>query len=218
MRTEFLAFLEGYTRHDLAAARLSSLACRAAVKRVNESEAGGQRVRISGAACVEASTGTHRWSSRIGGRRIEPGDIHKCRIRQIQAVENVLELRPDVEVCPFAEQAEIPTETQRFRRLPLPAEVIVVGGGRSELAGRRIRPRGWIQHELRGGVEALAIGVEQKQILALDPIPERVPSAENAKRIAERLCEKAIAGSGTADQLSTLVTEQTRDDPISRQP
>ena len=207
MRAEFFEFLEGDARHDLTAARLSSLACRAAVECVHESEAGGQRVRVPGAACVEASTGTHRWSSRIGGRRIEPGDIHQSRIRQIQAVENILELRADVEVRPFAEQPESPPETQRLRGLPLPAKVVILGGGRSELASRRIRPRGRIQHKLRGRVEALAIGIEQKQILALDPIPECVPSAENAKRIAERLCEKAVAGSGTADQLSTLVTE-----------
>src|ERR1700678_3079580 len=93
------------------------------------------------------------WS---GGGKAE--DSHSiCRDRIEQTVEDVLELRADLELNAFFD-AENAAEAERLGRLALPTEVIIVRGRLTELSCRRVGPSIGIQHQLRGRIE-VAIGI-----------------------------------------------------------
>src|SRR5258708_32626207 len=111
------------------------------------------------------------WRGDIGAWRLRDG-ADRCRIRQEQTVEHVEELgaHVDFESILLGER-ESPAQAERFLRLALPAEVVVVRRGGAELAGWGVHPGGRIQYQLRRRVEALAVRVDKQRRDARHAVP-----------------------------------------------
>src|SRR5262249_11677785 len=89
------------------------------------------------------------------------------RARQEEAVEHVVEFRPDFKPdVTLAVHEKSTAKAHRFRRLSLPAVVVQIRRCRSELSWRRIDPRVLIQDKIFGRVDAVAVRVFQEQRLA----------------------------------------------------
>ena len=67
--------------------------------------------------------------------------LHGLWAGQKEAVEHVVEFRPDLEPdVTLSVHEKVTAKTHRFRRLPLPAVVVQIRRRRSELSWRRIDP------------------------------------------------------------------------------
>src|SRR5262249_21918054 len=145
--------------------------------------------------------------------RIDVRRSANTRGLQEEPIEHVLELRTDVEHnFTFTSDAEVAAETEGLRRLPLPAVVVVVRRGRSELAARRIRPCGRIQHGVLRRIDAVAVRILQEEILLLHAVEERVAAAPGRRivfRAATQLRQQTVGGTGYADQIAALVAEHS---------
>src|SRR5438132_6751617 len=99
-------------------------------------------------------------------QRIDVGKSANAWSLQEQPIEHILELRPDVEHDPtFPGEAEVAAQAESLRRLPLPAVVVVVRCGRSELTSRHIRPGVRIQHQILCWIDAVAVRIFREQRL-----------------------------------------------------
>src|SRR4029450_7434431 len=78
--------------------------------------------------------------------------------RQVEPVEDVEKLRPYIELHFFLD-GEAAAQTHVLRNLASPAIVVIETGGLSELARRRVRPGGRIQHKVLPRINAPAIGI-----------------------------------------------------------
>src|SRR5215813_3482467 len=138
--------LELDPRHELA------ISLAADVARVDEAEPTTEfSLRVSGDC-----------GSRVGGRG------HG----QIEPVEDVEELRPDIELQLLLD-GEAAAQTHVLRGLALPAIVVIETSGLPELSRRRVCPGGRVQYQVLSGVDAAATGVFQEQRLTGNPVHAR---------------------------------------------
>ncbi len=122
-------------RYDLPRPRLS----RASIEGIHESVTLRQRAQ----AVSDGGSGRIHAADSEGAR----AGLHANRVRKKQAIKHVLEFRADLKIdVPFAMDDKFPADAQRFRRLPLPAIVVVVCCRSAELAWSRIHPRRRIQY------------------------------------------------------------------------
>jgi hypothetical protein len=83
------------------------------------------------------------------------------RSRQVEAIKDVEKLSPDLKGHPLFDR-ETAAEAEALRHLTLPAEVVIVTGGISELPQRRVHPGSGVQDEFLARIDAPAIGVLQE--------------------------------------------------------
>src|SRR5207342_709392 len=105
----------------------------------------------------------------------------------------------------FFGHPEDAAEADVFRRLALPAVVIVIRRRGAEGACGGICPRSRTHHQLGGRVEALAVRIDpvRKQRLTGNPIEEGIPSAERGRIVGPtNLIEKAVARWRSANDLA----------------
>src|SRR5262249_49670407 len=91
---------------------------------------------------------------------------------QIEPVEDVEELRPDIELHLLLD-GEAAAQAHVLCGLALPPVVVVEAGAGSELPCGRIHPGGRVQNQVLSWVDAFAIGVFQEQRLTGDPVHAR---------------------------------------------
>src|SRR5215831_2660151 len=143
-------------------------------------------------------TGSRRSEHRAGIDPAETGRRYTCavsdlrrerigRIRVIPfgAAENVEELSADFQRHSFA-NAEQSAQTHALRRAPCIAVVAVVRRRGSELTGRGVGPRGWIQNEILIGINAMTIWVLNIQRLARHPVGVGAAEQKSAQTVLSR--------------------------------
>src|SRR5215510_639031 len=136
---------ELYSRHELAIPLAPD------VIHVDEAKPAAQFALVSG-GCGRRVAGRGEW--------------------QIEPVEDVEELRPDIELQPLLD-GEAAAQAHVLCDLALPAIVAVETGGLPELSLRRVLPGGWIQRQVLPRIYASAIGILQEQRLPRNPVHAR---------------------------------------------
>jgi hypothetical protein len=134
------------------------------IGRLDKAEARSDRgARLAGACTAGiARRETSRRRQRSSG----------TRRGKYRAVKDVYELRPDGQVHLLADPERAP-RGEVFHGMPLGPVVAVVRRRGAPGAGRRIRPRGSVQHQSLGRIEAVAVEVLEKQRLSRDTIHVR---------------------------------------------
>src|SRR5262245_37816726 len=145
-------------------------------------------------ARVDEAKPAAQLARRVSGGRF--GRIAAGRL-QIKSVEDVEDLRPDIELHFFL-YGEAAAQAHVLRDLAPPAIVVIETGGLPELARRRVRPGGRIQHEVLPRINAPTIGILQEQRLPRYPVHAR-PLKDQRTEIVVR--------SGRADELAAGVAQ-----------
>src|SRR5581483_9179869 len=181
------------------------------IEPVHVAPAGRQQARGT-AQTVSVTNGRGRES------RGEPVDTIGRRGVE-EAVENILEFRPNLELRSFLD-AEDASESHALGGLPLPPEIVVVGSGNPECAESRFRPRVLIQHQGLGGIE-LAIGINVEERLARNPVQESRAAAPDGgvvvKCAATHVEKEIVAGERSCQDLAALIAQNTAIGPVPRQ-
>src|SRR5687767_4425462 len=106
-------------------------------------------------ARVDESKPAVQFARRISSRR--RGGV-AAGSRQIEPVEEVEKLSPDIELQPLLE-GEAAAQAHVLRDLATPAIVVIKARRGRELTQRGIHPCGRVQYQVLSGIDASAIGV-----------------------------------------------------------
>src|SRR5579871_5533348 len=97
--------------------------------------------------------------------------ISRGRVAPISTVEHVGQLEPDIQASPLL-KAPRASEIHIFARTPLCAVIAVIGGGISELPGRRIDPGCRVQCERFVRIIAVAVQIHRVERLSWHAVRE----------------------------------------------
>src|SRR6266478_5703382 len=130
----------------------------------------------------------------------------KTRIRQISPIEDIEELRPNLQ-RPLLPDPEHAAQAHLLHRTPLIAEVAVIRRGRSPIPGSRICPCVPVQNEILVRIYAVAIQVLQVQRNSGHAVHQRVLEKQ---RTLVRRCRR------TRNRKTARVLEQRAKSPALR--